>query len=614
MKKIIIMKSMFKSIYFWILIWLCLVGFYVLSIRNGFSVENWNKIIYLIQMAVDICIGYFGFLCFINKRELVARRFYFLIFLSLIPGLFTNEIYNAVINIAGIRNITVNVNRLWVISYTFFLLIQAIAWSYLLLSNQGKNKSETRIWLTRVSHIQSAAIVIFSFIFISMFRNKIFYEIGSSALINSILETSLFVVISMCLSRTKTKSLIYLEVGFLLLIVFNLAHRFSYTTGHYFKAFDVVWLISLVIIIYGLILSWKNKDNSIAFFEPNSIHVLTSAVFITFATFLLVVFFIVDFIISSIEMNSINISTLLLQNIPSILIFSYVFSLLTSKAVANYLSKPLEEMSRRIDIVYQNKINADKIREEKFKIEEIDKLDSFILNTIVQLQSANRVKADFLMNMSHDFRTPASGIYHMSRSVYKRIADPQLKALQKFVVDSSEQLMSFLDDVLDYSRLDGKKLKLNISKFNVEELINEVGLFISAKVKEKLLNFEIKIKTKKIHYLGDKLLVHRIILNLVSNAVKFTHQGGISIIVRNETIKNKRWMVIQIKDTGIGIDEMNHRLIFEPFNRVESTETSKYSGIGLGLSNINLILKQIGGKILLESSLGKGSTFTVYLQ
>jgi signal transduction histidine kinase len=613
MKKVISMKSVCKSIYFWIVIWLCLVASYVMSIRNGFHVEAWDSVIYLIQMAADICIGLFSYLTFRNNSELIARRFYFLVFLSLIPGLFANEMYNVIINIIGVKDITSDINKLWVVAYTLFLSIQILAWSYLLLMNHKENKMVVRTWWSKFPYVQSAIIVSLSFVSIKMFRSTILSEIGSSGVINSILETGLFVLISMCLSRTKNKSLSYLEVGFLLLIAFNLAHRFSYTTGHYFKIFDVVWLICLVIIVYGLALAWGKKDEKIIFFGRNSIHVLTSAIFITFATFLLIVFLLIDFTISSIQINNINTSNILLQNIPSILIFSYSLSILVGKIVANYMSKPLEEMSKRIDIVYENKLDSDKILKEKFKIDEIDKLDNFILTTIAELQAANRVKSDFLMNMSHDFRTPASGIYHMSRTVHRRIDDPKLKSLQKLVVDSSEQLMSFLEDVLDYSRLDSKKLKLNLREFNIVELVNEIVLFVSAKAKEKSLKIEVQLTGNIPPYVGDRLIVHRVILNLVSNAIKFTHQGSVKISVGNEMIENNQRFVVRIKDTGIGIDESNHHFIFEPFNRIESTETARYSGIGLGLSNVSLMLHQIGGAISLDSSLGNGSTFTVYL-
>jgi signal transduction histidine kinase len=601
-----------SNIYFWCAGWLCLLILYVLSIKYDFYNAYWDHIIYLVQLIADILIGLLSYLCFKSKDEKTTKTFYLLVFASLIPGLFANEMYNIIINILGVMNITQSINNFWVIAYGFFLSIQIFAWSYLLLKKRGTVKYRPKSWLIKFPHIQSVLIIIISFASIKIFRTSIVHDIGNAGLINTMLETVLFVLISMSLSKTKNASLCFLEAGFLLLIAFNLAHRFSYTTAHYFKTFDVIWLISLIIIIHGLLLSFKRKED-IRFFEPDSIHILTSAIFITFSTFLLVVFFIVDFTISSVEMNRINMSGLLLQNIPTILIFSYLFSLLTSKVVANYISNPLEEMSKRIDIAYWNEGSSNKLFQSKFNIDEIDKLDNFILTTIDQLQGANRVKSDFLMNMSHDFRTPASGIYHLSRSIYKRIQDTKLKALQKLVVDSSEQLMNFIDDVLDYSKLDNNQLQLNISVFNIKELVNEVVLFVLAKAEEKSVGINITVDEDVTEHVGDRLVIHRIILNIVSNAIKFTHKGHISIHMSKDNNESTNRIIIKIKDTGIGIDKKNHKLIFEPFHRVESTDTAKYPGIGLGLSNIKLMLKKIGGEILLDSSLGQGATFTIFL-
>jgi signal transduction histidine kinase len=268
-------------------------------------------------------------------------------------------------------------------------------------------------------------------------------------------------------------------------------------------------------------------------------------------------------------------------------------------------------LNRQIEII--NNKNSRKEDGDKFEIYEVEKLSQFIMKSINELQSITRIKAEFLMNMSHDFRTPASGIYHMSRSVYKRIKDPELKKLQKLIVDSSEQLMVFLEDVLNYSRLNSNKFELNIKNNNISDIINDVVLFVSAKAKDKMLNIECYYPDSPIYYNGDRLMINRIILNIVSNAIKFTQSGGITIFTKMEEFDRQKWVVIKVKDTGIGIDEANHKLIFEPFSRVESPETAKYPGIGLGLSNVLLMLNKLGGKITIESIVNKGSTFNILL-
>jgi signal transduction histidine kinase len=136
---------------------------------------------------------------------------------------------------------------------------------------------------------------------------------------------------------------------------------------------------------------------------------------------------------------------------------------------------------------------------------------------------------------------------------------------------------------------------------------------MSAKINEKKLNLKVNIESNLRMHKGDKLLTQRIILNLVSNAIKFTPTGEINISARLEIIKNKNRIVLKVKDTGIGIEKSFHKEIFEPFFRVDSNNTIQNSGIGLGLSNISLMLKQMEGEILVDSNLGQGTTFTVYL-
>ncbi|OGT46255.1 MAG: hypothetical protein A3F17_09020 [Gammaproteobacteria bacterium RIFCSPHIGHO2_12_FULL_41_15] len=462
-------------------------------------------------------------------------------------------------------------------------------------------------------YIQSIMIIFLSVFLAIVFKNVIIKDKNFLHILNTICEIILFILISTCLSKTKTKSLIYVEIGFIFLIAFNLAHRFSYLTGHYYKSFDMAWLICYVIISYGLFISIKFKEERIEFFEKNSIHVLINTLLTMFATLLFILFLFLGFVISSIEINDIGSLSIFPESIPSILVFSFSLSALIGKLVANSFSKPLEKISRRIDIINENKFGTNDIPGEKFEIYEVEKLSEFIVNVINELRTANRVKSEFLMNMSHDFRTPASGIYHMSRSIYRKTNDPELKKLQKLIVNSSEQLMNFLEDVLDYSRLDSNQYELNVGIIDIKAIINEVILFVSAKAKEKMLNINFQFSEPSINYNGDRLMIHRILLNIVSNAIKFTHAGSIIIFTNVEKFDDGNWVVISVKDTGIGIDEIHHKLIFDPFSRIERPETSKYPGIGLGLSNVLLMLKKMGGKITVESSLNQGATFNIFL-
>jgi len=215
------------------------------------------------------------------------------------------------------------------------------------------------------------------------------------------------------------------------------------------------------------------------------------------------------------------------------------------------------------------------------------------------------------MNMSHDLRTPASGVHSMAKLIHEKISDAKLKRLQKLVVDSSRQLLALLDDVLDYSKSESDVSKARISEINIGELINDIVLVMAAKAEEKNLKIECRLPENSILYSGDPVILRRILVNTVSNAVKFTDKGGVVISVSEE--QNSKAVIIEIKDTGIGIDQQYHEAIFEPFFRVESPDTAQYVGVGLGLSNVRLMLNKLGGKIFVTSCVGQGSIFTISL-
>lgn len=216
------------------------------------------------------------------------------------------------------------------------------------------------------------------------------------------------------------------------------------------------------------------------------------------------------------------------------------------------------------------------------------------------------------MSMSHDFRTPASGVYLMSKFVYEKLTDDKLKKMQKLVVDSSSKLLRLLEDVLESMNINNMQNKIHISKIDVAKEINEVISFMSAKAAEKKLTMTFNHPQTLIFYDGDKMLLNRILINIISNAIKFTEVGEITITLCEDE-DNTDNFIIAIADTGIGIDNEHHDSIFDPFVRVSSAENSKYSGVGLGLSNVRLMLNKLGGKIVLTSSLGHGSTFSIWL-
>lgn len=226
-------------------------------------------------------------------------------------------------------------------------------------------------------------------------------------------------------------------------------------------------------------------------------------------------------------------------------------------------------------------------------------------------EEASQVKSEFLLNVSHDFRTPASGIHAMAKLIYQKMPDGPLKDTQKLVMASAKQLVILLDQVLDYSRLEGGFMKLNKQSFVINELLQETAQFMAAKTQEKQLELIVTLPEKSLIYHSDRVLLHRVLINLLSNAIKFTDHGKITLSASEIKTASHTMIEITVSDTGIGIRDRYHATIFKPFFRVESSETAKYQGIGLGLSTVKTIVTQLGGDIYLDSTLGEGTTFRI---
>lgn len=583
---------------------------YFTASKNNFNLQAMNNVIFLSQLFCDAFIGYFSFKRFMENRKTNKSFFYQAIFMSILIGLGANETYNIVVNFFGVFGLDNTISLGWIVPYTLFLICQLIAWGSLLIK---KNHSENQPKINKFiifAYMQSWVVLVLS-IFMSNVTDILratpitYFEV-----LNTFLELSLLVMLSICLAKTKSKAISYLATGFLLLISFNLAQRVCYMTSAYYQLFNIVWLISLVIIIFGLSEKYGKYDEKIEFFHNSSIHVFSGAIFVLFSSVIFFIFLLITFFLVVLDSNGITSINFFDRNIPPALVFSYTFSILLSKFVASLLSGPLDDLSKKINLIQDKKMGEVLTRDKKRCFYEMSNLEDFVMRTISQLEAANEIKSNFIMSMSHDLRTPASGIYHLSKVIYEKInSDSLIKNLQKMIVDSSAQLMNLIDGILDCSQFYNENFERVLELFNVTNVVNDLIAFMLPKLTEKNLAVKVDILLQEDCYIGYRLLLNRILLNLVSNAVKFTEVGDISIIVSDEMIDGTLYIRFNIKDSGIGIDQKYHQLIFEPFYRVSPSGDA--TGVGLGLSNVNVILKKIGGKIQINSQVGIGSSFTI---
>ena len=224
-------------------------------------------------------------------------------------------------------------------------------------------------------------------------------------------------------------------------------------------------------------------------------------------------------------------------------------------------------------------------------------------------EEANQAKTIFLANMSHEIRTPLNGIIGVAEILDKSNPTAEQASLLTILKNSSILLLSLLNNVLDFSKIENEKLEIHSSKFLMHEILEEsVGIFAS-QVNSKNLTLELHCPYRRALFFSDPQLIKQVLVNLIGNAVKFTRKGGISVsISEQQTEGQRRLMRFEVVDTGVGIPLEQQSAVFETFNQGASS-SNKFGGSGLGLSISKSMIEMLGGTLSLESSEGHGSRF-----
>ncbi len=232
-------------------------------------------------------------------------------------------------------------------------------------------------------------------------------------------------------------------------------------------------------------------------------------------------------------------------------------------------------------------------------------------------EAANHAKSEFLANMSHEIRTPLNvmiGLAHIM-NLTKPLTEKQQEYIQTLQL-SAESLLALINDLLDFARLEEGSVELERVEFNLGELVQKVLGIMTYRAKEKNLQFLFDSHSMmNAYYLGDPLRIQQILINLVSNAIKFTEEGYVKIILseRGKTEDGRTLVCLQVSDSGIGIAEEKLPLIFDKFTQADASMTRKYGGTGLGLAICQSLVRYMEGRIEVQSILGTGSVFTVTL-
>jgi len=226
-------------------------------------------------------------------------------------------------------------------------------------------------------------------------------------------------------------------------------------------------------------------------------------------------------------------------------------------------------------------------------------------------ENSNIMKTTFIANISHEMRTPLTSIIGFAELLKETKIDNTQKDFLCTILKSSQHLLEIINDVIEISKIEAEKIDLEIEDVDLSKIIDDIIKMLSVKIKEKKLDIIVEIDPLiKDSYLRlDGFRIKQVLINLVSNAVKFTHEGYIKIIVTY----NDKNVVISVEDTGIGIEKDKLDIIFEPFVQAELKLNREYEGTGLGLAISKNIVRLMNGDIKVESEKGKGSRFSVLL-
>jgi signal transduction histidine kinase len=313
--------------------------------------------------------------------------------------------------------------------------------------------------------------------------------------------------------------------------------------------------------------------------------------------------------------------------IPILVLTADVTSEAKQKALAggatDFLTKPFDlvEVDLRIQNLLRIRILHQQIKDQNILLEEkVKERTSELEKTNVELISAkekaeemNKLKSIFLANMSHELRTPLISVLGFAELLQLEITDTKQLELVAHVLEGGKRLNITLNSILEWSKLESEKYTLKLSKLNLAIMLQKNVDLFKPMVKSKNLFLKLQFEVSTLQANIDQDLIEKAFFQLIHNAIKFTSSGGVSIILKQINKDDIDWAVIRIVDTGIGIPKEYLEKIFAEFRQGSEGLNRSYEGSGLGLSIARKLIELMNGKLEIESEVGKGTIFSIYL-
>lgn len=250
------------------------------------------------------------------------------------------------------------------------------------------------------------------------------------------------------------------------------------------------------------------------------------------------------------------------------------------------------------------------ISEKKQLAENLELKNRELQVTAAKARAATQAKSAFLANMSHEIRTPLNSIIGITDTLAETTLDSQQSSFVEILQRANHQLMTIINDVLDLTKVESGEIQLHLLPFDLNKVLDDVVAVLGFRAKEKGLQLNVSIDPGlDCHFVGDADRLRQVLINLLTNSIKFTPQGFINLHIERNRTSRPGNVLFSIADSGIGIPRNKYKDIFRPFTQADSATTRRYGGTGLGLSISQKIVELMNGQIWLESELDQGSIF-----